>query len=95
MNTRQDIYSVCAAVLPAALGLGLIYLCVMGTMELSAALLSIAGLAALVRLAIHLARTAEEEKWREYDDLSRRIRRHRPVLHHHAAGDDGRRHHAH
>ena len=50
------LYSVFAIVLPVSLGLGLIYLCVMGRIEPLSALLAIAAVALAVPLAMTGAR---------------------------------------
>ena len=56
------INSLCAVVLPLSLGLGLIYLSVMGRMEPLAAVLVILGIAVLLPLAASVATVTREER---------------------------------
>ena len=81
MRERREIYAVCAVVLPVTMGLGLIYLLIVGEIGFWAVVMSLLSAAALVPVVAILAEAAETQ-WPKSRRPSRRRRTahtHRPA----------------
>lgn len=78
MSIAPRVYRAFAAILPALLAQGLIYLCAVDRIAVGVAIVSVAALAALVVATAALARSAAEERLvREHaapEHLHRRLR---------------------
>jgi hypothetical protein len=61
LNRRPNIYSLFAVLLPVALGLGLIYLSIIGRISESVALFATIGMAVTLRVLIYLRDEAHRE----------------------------------
>lgn len=84
VRDRREVYAACAVVLPVTLGLGLIYLLIMGEIGLWAVVISLLSAAALVPFVAILAEAAET-RWPGSRRPSRGPRRRRSVHAHRSA----------
>lgn len=71
----RDVYSVFAALLPVLLGLGLIYLYIMGELVASAVFMILGGVAVLVPWILVLVRTFHDQQPRRNDDAATDVER--------------------